>query len=214
MGVKNYIFWSEIGSVFGEPGGSPPPRILRIQPPPLGGGKTILAGWHNFSFLIKSWYFAAKPRLRGSKRRKEPLGIIKTCARVISSHEFLHRASLKKRPCRACLWEHTLVILLHLVSLRLTFKRVLIAGSVHRCTGRYGGRCVVAREQVISSTTSSSSCNNYAPDNFHKPYPSMSTNWSWDCSLRRDVFVPLSCRALNLAVKSPWKSRNDSGARV
>ena len=121
---------------------------------------------------------------------------------------------IKKRPCRACLWEHTLVILLHLVSLRLTFKRVLIAGSVHRCTGRYGGRCVVAREQVISSTTSSSSCNNYAPDNFHKPYPSMSTNWSWDCSLRRDVFVPLSCRALNLAVKSPWKSRNDSGARV
>ena len=55
-------------------------------------------------------------------------------------------------------------------------KRVLIAGSVHRCTGRYGGRCVVAREQVISSTTYSLSCNGYAPVNFHKRYPSMSTN--------------------------------------
>ena len=130
---------------------------------------------------------------------------------------FLHMTApcvIQKRPCRTCLWEHTLVILLDPLSLRLTFKRVLIAGSVHRCTGRYGGRCVVAREQVISSTTSSSSCNNYAPVNFHKPYPSMSTNWSWDCSLRRDVFAPLSCRALNLAVKSPWKSRNDSGARI
>ena len=56
---------------------------------------------------------------------------------------------------------------------------VLIAGSVHRCVG----------EQVISSKTSSLSRNSYVPVNFHKPYPSMSTNWSWDCSLRRDVWV-------------------------
>ena len=28
-GVKNDIFWSEIGSGFGEPGGTPPQRILR-----------------------------------------------------------------------------------------------------------------------------------------------------------------------------------------
>ena len=34
MGVKNYIFWSEIGSAFGEPGGTPPPRIPRSTPPP------------------------------------------------------------------------------------------------------------------------------------------------------------------------------------
>ena len=33
-GVKNDIFWSEIGSGFGEPGGSPPPRILRSTPSP------------------------------------------------------------------------------------------------------------------------------------------------------------------------------------
>ena len=33
-GVKNDIFWSQIGSGFGEPGGRPPPRILRSTPSP------------------------------------------------------------------------------------------------------------------------------------------------------------------------------------
>ena len=28
-GVKNYIFWSEIGTGVGEPGGTPPPIILK-----------------------------------------------------------------------------------------------------------------------------------------------------------------------------------------
>ena len=32
-GVKMTFVWSEIGSGFGEPGGTPPPRILRIPPP-------------------------------------------------------------------------------------------------------------------------------------------------------------------------------------
>ena len=32
-GVKMTFFWSEIGSGFGEPGGTPPPRILRIPSP-------------------------------------------------------------------------------------------------------------------------------------------------------------------------------------
>ena len=32
MGVKNDIFWSEIGSGFGELGGSTPPRIPRSTP--------------------------------------------------------------------------------------------------------------------------------------------------------------------------------------
>ena len=31
-GVENDIFWSEIGSGFGEPGGTPPPRIPRSTP--------------------------------------------------------------------------------------------------------------------------------------------------------------------------------------
>ena len=33
MGVKNEIFWSEIGSGFWEPCGTPPPRIPRNTPP-------------------------------------------------------------------------------------------------------------------------------------------------------------------------------------
>ena len=35
--VWNYIFWSEIGSGFEEPGGTPPPRISRRIPPPPPG---------------------------------------------------------------------------------------------------------------------------------------------------------------------------------
>ena len=34
MDVKNDIFWSEIGSGFGELGGTPPPRIPRSNSPP------------------------------------------------------------------------------------------------------------------------------------------------------------------------------------
>ena len=33
MGVENDIFWSEIGSGFGGPGGTPPQRIPEINPP-------------------------------------------------------------------------------------------------------------------------------------------------------------------------------------
>ena len=36
--MENYIFWSEIGSGFGEPGGIPPPRIARSTPPSPPGG--------------------------------------------------------------------------------------------------------------------------------------------------------------------------------
>ena len=38
MGAENYIFWSEIGSRFGEPGRTPPPRIPRSAP--FSGGVT------------------------------------------------------------------------------------------------------------------------------------------------------------------------------
>ena len=31
--MQNEIFWSEIASGFGEPGGTPPPRIPRSTPP-------------------------------------------------------------------------------------------------------------------------------------------------------------------------------------
>ena len=39
MGAENYIFWSEIGSRFGEPGRTPPPKIPRSAPF-SGGGVT------------------------------------------------------------------------------------------------------------------------------------------------------------------------------
>ena len=35
-GVENVIFWSEIGSGFGETGGTSPPRIPWSTPPPQG----------------------------------------------------------------------------------------------------------------------------------------------------------------------------------
>ena len=34
--MENDIFWSEIGSGFGEQGGTPPPRIPSSTPPPSG----------------------------------------------------------------------------------------------------------------------------------------------------------------------------------
>ena len=36
MGVENGIFWSEIGSGFGDPGGTPLPRIPRSTPRGVG----------------------------------------------------------------------------------------------------------------------------------------------------------------------------------
>ena len=33
-GVENGIFWFEIGSGFGDAGGTPPPKISRSTPPP------------------------------------------------------------------------------------------------------------------------------------------------------------------------------------
>ena len=38
-GVESDIFWSEIGSGFGKPGGTPQPRIPRNTPPPGGGAE-------------------------------------------------------------------------------------------------------------------------------------------------------------------------------
>ena len=49
MGAENYIFWSEIGSRFGEPGRTPPPRIPRSAPFSGGGG-----GYWTRLFLIDS----------------------------------------------------------------------------------------------------------------------------------------------------------------
>ena len=42
MGVKNDILWSEIGRGFGEPGGTPPPKIPRSSPPGNAPNATIV----------------------------------------------------------------------------------------------------------------------------------------------------------------------------
>ena len=39
-GVENHIFWSEIGSGFGEPGGTPSPGIPRSTPSGSSGYNT------------------------------------------------------------------------------------------------------------------------------------------------------------------------------
>ena len=44
IGVENDIFWSEIGSGFGEPGGTPQPRILRSTPRSFSFGEERLSG--------------------------------------------------------------------------------------------------------------------------------------------------------------------------
>ena len=60
-GVKNDNFWSKIGSAFGEPGGTPPPRIPEIPPPSppppqgqgLRDGRITKAGHFNISINVK-----------------------------------------------------------------------------------------------------------------------------------------------------------------
>ena len=54
MGVKNDMFWSQIGSGFGEPGWTPLPRIPRSTPPPspTSGGLNLTTLQHVLLVLI------------------------------------------------------------------------------------------------------------------------------------------------------------------
>ena len=49
-GMGNGIFWSEIGSGFGDSGGTPPPKIPRSTPPPSGFSACILLTKNDFLF--------------------------------------------------------------------------------------------------------------------------------------------------------------------
>ena len=51
-GGENGIFWSEIGSGFGEPGGTPLPRIPRSAPPPPGSTYIFKRDRYNFLTTI------------------------------------------------------------------------------------------------------------------------------------------------------------------
>ena len=54
-GVENGMFWSEIGSGFGEPGGTPLPKIPRSTPPPPGFDATdSYIGWEGGGRGVKA----------------------------------------------------------------------------------------------------------------------------------------------------------------
>ena len=54
--MKNDIFWSEIGSGFGELGGTHPPRIPRNTPPELRRREPWLWQYRQTYFLFPIWY--------------------------------------------------------------------------------------------------------------------------------------------------------------
>ena len=56
--VENYIFWSEIGSGFEEPRGTPPPRIPRSTPPPAKETTVYLARYSQIfeNFFSKAFF--------------------------------------------------------------------------------------------------------------------------------------------------------------
>jgi len=47
-GVGNGIFWSEIGSGFGDTGGTPPPKISTSTPPGTISNCFVFDGMQNF----------------------------------------------------------------------------------------------------------------------------------------------------------------------
>ena len=51
-GCENYIFWSPIWSAFGEPGGTPPPRIPEITHPLPSRVEAQETKDTNFQFLF------------------------------------------------------------------------------------------------------------------------------------------------------------------
>ena len=68
-GVESDIFWSEIGSGFGKPGGTPQPRIPRNIPP--GGGQSPI-----FSSAVKKTKGGFSLRMP-KNLLKDPLRLLK-----------------------------------------------------------------------------------------------------------------------------------------
>ena len=54
MGVENDIFWSEIGSGFGEPGSKPTQRIPRSSPPPPPCCVPDIEGFNSQNYVFLS----------------------------------------------------------------------------------------------------------------------------------------------------------------
>ena len=55
-GAKNDIFWSEIGSGIGEPGGTSPPRIFRSSPSPRAQRWLLCNAYHHAIFDTPNWH--------------------------------------------------------------------------------------------------------------------------------------------------------------
>jgi len=76
-GVRNGIFWSEIGSGFGDTGGTPPPKIPRSTPPWVQISLAyIMRSWSSFT-LLRAMYiipgeFSEGPRTTHAFLRVRP----------------------------------------------------------------------------------------------------------------------------------------------
>ena len=86
--MENDIFWSEIGSGFGELGGTPPPRISRSIPrdsrqPEKPNGKDY---WMQAKFYIFALQFMAREQTRGKQWGKKHVNKQNRKIKAISSH--------------------------------------------------------------------------------------------------------------------------------
>ena len=71
MGAENCIFWSEIGSGFGEPGGTPPPRILRSSTSwILQKSVSLLQGSRLFHRGDGAKRYEVRPEVRWREKKK------------------------------------------------------------------------------------------------------------------------------------------------
>ena len=83
MGVENGIFWSEIGSGFGELGGTPLPRIPWSTPPPPPPPRRLELSLHGTTLIaVDGWILVTHiwhpPQIflqgRMTSQRRESLG--------------------------------------------------------------------------------------------------------------------------------------------
>ena len=63
------MFWSEIGSGFGEPGGTPPPRIPRSTPSPLPQGLTGNSSLRTLALIVYAHPYCARNSRRNAMLR-------------------------------------------------------------------------------------------------------------------------------------------------
>ena len=92
--------WSEIGSGFGEPGGTPPPRILRSTPPPKEKPLVSRGGYQNCRLMltVKKFHGISNLTISGNFHRllaaeETPNG--KTSSRIVKNTLSRHSKTLQ-----------------------------------------------------------------------------------------------------------------------